>query len=329
MEALDYIQQNPNTTFTKAGELYGVDRHTLSSYKNVTISADNLFTKPNDDKDFYLFSDEELELVEYYKTHSKNSYTQIKKKYPNTPQLRTLRRWMDIIGYNYYKGYHQKYSYDRNKFNTIDTEEDAYWLGFITADGCLLRNRTLQISLGYRDKSHLEKFCKFMGMNELEIQEAIKFGIGGAYTRDNKVSIIKINSVQVFNNLLDKGLTPKKSTKEKPYICKTKELELAYIRGLIDGDGYISNNNNNYGFGICGSYDICKYVYDFINNNVEDITTISVHNKGKIYDVSFRRKALSAKFLNLLYENATIYLDRKYEIYKKRYKDIAVYKSQN
>lgn len=28
-----------------------------------------------------------------------------------------------------------QYTYNKNAFNIIETEEDAYWLGFILADG--------------------------------------------------------------------------------------------------------------------------------------------------------------------------------------------------
>ena len=40
----------------------------------------------------------------------------------------------------------------------IDTEEKAYWLGFIAADGCIGTNRnTIRVDLKIADKSHLEK----------------------------------------------------------------------------------------------------------------------------------------------------------------------------
>ena len=50
---------------------------------------------------------------------------------------------MDILGKTYTTGPLKKYHYDRNKFKEIVTEEDAYWLGFITADGCIIKNNFL------------------------------------------------------------------------------------------------------------------------------------------------------------------------------------------
>ena len=47
-----------------------------------------------------------------------------------------------------------------NAFDTI-TEESAYWLGFISADGCL-RGNTLSIGLQESDYNHLVKFKEFI-----------------------------------------------------------------------------------------------------------------------------------------------------------------------
>ena len=55
----------------------------------------------------------------------------------------------------------KKYKLNEHCFDEIDTEEKAYWLGFIAADGCVYKNSNawrLQINLKSSDKHHLEKF---------------------------------------------------------------------------------------------------------------------------------------------------------------------------
>ena len=53
--------------------------------------------------------------------------------------------------------------YNRHIFDTIDTPEKAYWLGFIIADGYLnINRRMLRIKLGDIDKSHLIKYIEFL-----------------------------------------------------------------------------------------------------------------------------------------------------------------------
>lgn len=321
LEAIDYSIQNPTISLTQIGTIFKVDRHTICDYKNKNFNKENLFEshKPNEEEFLYFFTDEELECIEYYKNHSSEPYYITKNAFPNVApgSVRTIRNWMDILGNQYFSGAIQKYHYDRTKFSEIKTEEDAYWLGFITADGCIINNKVLQIKLADKDKKHLIKFGKYMNLSKEEINEIIKSGIGGAYTKDNPTSVIKISSVDIVKSLKDKGIEPHKSGKEKPYICETIELEKAYIRGLIDGDGYI--RSTTYGLGIVGSYEICKYIFDFINTNITDISNNHIKEHGIIYKLELTGKIQSSKILQYLYKDSNIYLDRKYDLYNKLY----------
>ena len=50
-------------------------------------------------------------------------------------------------------------------FNKIETEKQAYWLGFLYADGCVSYqnwNNQIELSLQERDLHHLEKFRSFI-----------------------------------------------------------------------------------------------------------------------------------------------------------------------
>ena len=49
-----------------------------------------------------------------------------------------------------------KYSFDRNYFKEINTEEKAYWLGFIAADGCVsAKMNSIRVDLKSADVGHL------------------------------------------------------------------------------------------------------------------------------------------------------------------------------
>ena len=53
--------------------------------------------------------------------------------------------------------------FNENVFDSIDTEEKAYWLGFIFADGYIsLKGNSFELSLKGSDSEHLDKFNKFM-----------------------------------------------------------------------------------------------------------------------------------------------------------------------
>ncbi|UYZ23301.1 LAGLIDADG family homing endonuclease [Mesobacillus jeotgali] len=57
----------------------------------------------------------------------------------------------------------RKFLLDENFFGKITTEEKAYWLGFILADGSVSkenRRNCITLSLSRKDKEHLYKFKK-------------------------------------------------------------------------------------------------------------------------------------------------------------------------
>lgn len=318
--AIEYAIQNPKISITKVSEIFEVDRHALSKYKKNNLYLEYKYENQSDKNDDYLysFSDEEIKFVDLYLSNPSTPYDQLRSQIKEAPERRTLYHWLSILGKEKTEGGSIKYHYNRTRFGKIETEEDAYWLGFITADGCIIDGKWLQIQLAEKDKEHLIKFGKYMGLNKDEISEIIKDGFGGAYTRDNPVNNMKICSIEIIDNLKDKGITPRKSEKEKPYICQTKDLELAYIRGLIDGDGYIGSTQKR--MGIVGSYDICEYVQNYINENIKDISNNHIREHGTIYKLEINGAEQTPIILKALYENANIYLDRKYQLYNDLYK---------
>lgn len=211
-----------------------------------------------------------------------------------------------------------KYKYNTNAFDKIETEEDAYWLGFILADGYVAaegQQPLLQIKLANRDKSHLVKFISYMGY---ETTDVIKDCYGGAYTKDNLCNVVKIKNKQIVNNLHKYNLNGAKSGKECPYSFEDDHLTIAYIRGIFDGDGYISQYDKR--IGIVGSYETCSYVKNFIEKKLNTTIPNNILEHGKIFRINFTSEENANNVLNLLYNNASIYLDRKYELYLARQK---------
>lgn len=51
-------------------------------------------------------------------------------------------------------------SFNHNFFEVIDTEEKAYWLGFIMADGCVSITHSPKVLLGVaeKDAEHIREF---------------------------------------------------------------------------------------------------------------------------------------------------------------------------
>lgn len=64
----------------------------------------------------------------------------------------------------------RKYNYNDNYFENIDTEEKAYWLGFIAADGSIVNNnRALEITkIKLQTKNKMSVWNK-VGINQIRI----------------------------------------------------------------------------------------------------------------------------------------------------------------
>jgi hypothetical protein len=123
----------------------------------------------------------------------------------------------------------RRYSLDESYFDNIDTLEQAYWLGFIAADGSIVdneRNHALEITLQADDRNHLLKFADCIGSNS-------------PVTRDShNGERIRIHSKYLIKSLADLGICSAKSLVVKPWDGPAY-LMPAYWRGLFDGDGCI------------------------------------------------------------------------------------------
>lgn len=297
--ACEYANENSQISKTKIGEMFEVDRHSISQHLKDYLNYSILF---NDE--YYYLSEEELKPVLFWlDNHKRYSLREISKKFSVKPD--TIKRRLEVLGENY-TAYRRKI-FNQSAFKSIVNEGQAYWLGFILADGYLDIDRgCLRIKLAQKDENHLLKFINFMNGENIEI----KHDIGGAYAHNNVCSYITFNSRLLTNDLFNQHIEQNKSGKEKPVKMPNLELTLAYIRGMIDGDGHVEDGYFKY----VGSKESCEYVknifsqwYNFNPNNKY------IYKHGKIFSFEVRSKQIN-KILHLIYDNATIYLDRKYKI---------------
>ena len=316
-----YFENNDaGLTKTEVAQMFDSDRHEIvklsSNYQNFIESS-----RPQDKDFMFLFSEQEEQAVEEYST-SNVSKSYILKKY-NIGKTTTLDNWLSIYGYSTDR--HYQYNLNRHKFEEEPDEQMAYWIGFLTADGYIGRRNnghlSVELHLGEKDKEHIKKFARFLEMPENEIDQHIKKSVGGAYTKDNVVYRFSVFSNEMALDLAKYGIVRNKSLKEKPYIFNNKKLEINYIRGLIDGDGFVSSPKSKENrLGLCGSKEICSYVSNFFKQENKDIFISDAHFKqlGKNQDLELwywqtTNREATKRVLRTLYNNDTvIYLDRKY-----------------
>jgi intein/homing endonuclease len=198
----------------------------------------------------------------------------------------------------------RKYKFNENVFDNIDTDQKAYWLGFIAADGCVFhRNKSespqLQIGILKSDSVHLEKFKKFM-----ESDKPIR-----TY---NKLSEVHFSSKNLCNSLYNYGITQRKSlTLEFPAKLDSS-LYSAFIRGYTDGDGCFTYSSSSWK--ILGTIPFISKVQNILISELGlNKTKLYLTRNLKTVELNYSGGRQLFKIVCWLYKNATVYLDRKFE----------------
>lgn len=295
----EYNELQDKPSITKLAEKYHLDRHTLSNF---------IFTDKYSNYIYYLddklccLDEREEQAVEEYIQNPELTFTDITKKYGYKSTL--FKNKLKAKGYSEERRYLK--SFNRNAFDEIVSEEDAYWLGFLLADGYVMEDRQIVIlKLGERDREHLVKFCQYLNM-----ECDIKSDKGGG---ERPVYYVYLSSKTLKENLINKGVLPNKSTKEQPYTELNQNLIKHYIRGLIDGDGFLVHGERNV-FGFVGSKDIVFYVRNYINDNIIPLKLDYVYPHGKIFKLELTDQEIVKACYTHFYKDSVIYLDRKYQI---------------
>ena len=207
--------------------------------------------------------------------------------------------------------------FDNHVFDNIDTEEKAYWLGFIFVDGNIKNVSkssayTFEISLKGLDINHLYKFNSFMKHEKNNIKLSKSKCKGKIFERCRWI----VSDKHLWNTLNNLGCTPKKSlTLEFPKNIKFKLIR-HFIRGYFDGNGcitrYVYINTVSPRIEIIGTYNFLNAIKDIIN--IECKFRHDKRHSDKTYILEFNKES-GIKFINYIYDDSSIYLDRKYKLY--------------
>lgn len=206
----------------------------------------------------------------------------------------------------------RRYNVDEAFFDKIDTEEKAYWLGFLTADGAVYTDAhetIIRIQLKATDVNHLHKFAAALH-SEHPVVVAEKNG----YKKRLQAHIL-INSVRLVTALNQLGLNNRKSFTVEPCQQVPPSLLSAYWRGIFDGDGHIgfvtSTCNSFWVMQLCGSKAVVTgfqtYMGQFVNSRAK------IRPNASIFSVAYAGTFLPQTIAKILYQDASVYLDRKFE----------------
>lgn len=208
------------------------------------------------------------------------------------------------LGYGHY--------IDETVFNDLTNPEALYFIGLLYTDGHISEKNNqncIEIKLHTDDLELLEKLKLFLKCN-YDITK----------TKNEESYRLRFFSKRIISILKDLGFTSNKTSSLIP--DERLKHSKDFWRGCIDGDGclhYQKNINNPnkpiWIINLVGTTDTCIGFLKFIKDNeIDNNRTINKANGKDLFIIPFSGQ-IALKVANLLYENATIYMERKYQKY--------------
>ena len=206
----------------------------------------------------------------------------------------------------------QIYKRNSNYFDSIDTQNKAYVLGLFYADGCNVPYRkTIAISLQEGDRDILDAIkidmeydgpLRYVDLKNPKHKNHYMLYIGDKHLSEQLEKLgagrAKSNTI-TFPDFIEKDLIPH------------------FIRGVYDGDGSISWNKikKSWVVDIVGTLEMCEGISSYMHEQGIKSTIHKVKDSPNCYSISPTSILGRIRFLNAIYDNATLKMKRKYEKY--------------
>lgn len=219
---------------------------------------------------------------------------------------------------NSHKG--RKYTIDESYFDDINTANKSYILGLLYADGCNYPpQRRVKIELQERDKSILEDI-------NIEIKSNKPLSLIPLHDKNpNWQNTYRLDIVNkhISETLVEKGVVQNKSLILQPPECLYNDFLRDFIRGYFDGDGHI----DKYFLNVASTLEMCEWIKKVIKDNV-DVNMVIYNIQGREDSntklLTLYKRSDMLVFLNYLYNDSNLKIERKYMQYKELYDSLAV-----
>jgi len=214
----------------------------------------------------------------------------------------------------------RKYNIDETLFDVIDTEEKAYFLGFLYADGYNNTDRnSVNLSLKEDDKEILEKLNNLLQPNKpLQFVNTSNQRKTKGFEKSQNQYRLVIANKRISERLVELGCDKAKThslifptEKQVP-----KHLVRHFVRGYFDGDGCVSNRVFSMDGTDCFLSSVQNILIDELGLSKTKFYKRHNHRDNNITSIRYCGSGNLRKIMDWLYTDATIYLDRKYEKFK-------------
>lgn len=283
--------------------------------------------------------------IKYIKQVSKDQIEELIKKGLNRKDIAiTLnipnRRLYDLFEYYNIKMNSKGASIMKNDkfFDNIDSEIKAYLLGFLVADGSILIEPKKKNGKIYAYNKRIA-FCN--SIDDLEIIElfhkyicpdnSISFSNNQIGVKKRKIQCrLKWSSPYMVDKLIEYGIN-KRKTYDITFtfdfsILRTDEMIIHFLRGFFDGDGWVSKTTdkrwkNEYTYTKVGFVGTSKsFLFQIIKFYKKYDLNFKIHEymgkNMKYYQILLHGKEAIEKFRDIMYGNATFFLNRKFNKFK-------------
>lgn len=214
----------------------------------------------------------------------------------------------------------RKYELNEHFFDIIDTEEKAYWLGFLYADGYVHEKRhELKLRLAIKDEDFLIKFRNTLYPNK---DKPLYYYKKDPNEKDKINSCeVAINSKNISEKLKEHGCGQAKTFNLSFPKWLNDDLTHHFIRGVFDGDGSIclttlKSGEHKTTFSIIGYKQFISELNYIIAKNCNLNENKIIDYKGKderIGTIAFSGCRQCIKIREYLYNDAAIFMQRKYD----------------
>jgi hypothetical protein len=202
---------------------------------------------------------------------------------------------------------HQKYKANYHFFDLIDSEEKAYWLGFVMADSTMQRN-DISIRLAEKDLNHIEKFKRTLKSDHpIHPYQAKVKGKSYPYRR------LVICSEYMRKTLNRYGFIKKCECLGAPTEFFDEKLHHHYWRGVCDGDGsFCLSKKGNWSFEITSHPALIDDLHTFLLQQM--FTRAAIEREGTYSRFRVSGNIVTKAVAIALYREATVFMDRKKEL---------------
>lgn len=206
----------------------------------------------------------------------------------------------------------QIYTANEHFFDAIDNELKSYWYGFLAADGwvCTVAHKySTNLELKASDRAHLEKF-----KTDIDSTHPILTRTQTVKGQKYQSMRISIGNKHLAKSLIELGIVPgKDATLQLPDLPIV--LMRHFIRGYFDGDGSISKSPALQ-FSLVGNRTFLLAIQTILMErcNLTRTKLVRQHN-SQSFSLCYGGNRQVPRILKYLYENATVYLNRKFQYY--------------